>query len=232
MAKKILIIFIPAVLIVASFYFSLRAYMQYRENYVDIYVASHNISQRTLISAEDLELMKVPRQIITNDFYVEEKDMIGKYVKLSCCLPKGSFIYKGALEENIRDLAHTLLKENEVNYDIYTNEVKVNPGYLNVGMYGDLYLTIGNSYEKPLSGLLMENCRISGLYDSSGKQIMDYDSDTRVFIISIAIDKDDVTYLNKALMVGNVSMIINYQTYSSTSSSRLVRDSEVFMYLQ
>lgn len=232
MAKKILIIFIPAVLIIASFYFSISTYMNYRENYVEIYVASHNISQRTLISAEDLEKMKVPRQIITTDFYVDEKDILGKYVKLSYSLPKGSFIYKGAIEENIRDLAHTLLKEGEVNYDIYTSEVKVNPGYLSVGMYIDLYLTIGNNYDKPVSGLLMENCRITGLYDNSGRQIMDYDNETRVNSISIAIDKDDVTYLNKALMVGSVSMIVNNNTYTNSVSSRLVEDSEVFMYLQ
>ena len=62
--------------------------------------------------------------------------------------------------------------------------------------------------------------------------IQSYDLDSRVVIISLAVLKEDVSYLNKALMVGNVSVIVNSTTYAVNSSSHLLKDSEVFMYLQ
>jgi len=232
MAKKILKIIIPVILIGFSLYFSLRAYLTYKEDYVEVYVASHNISQRTRLTIKDLETRKLPKQYLSSDIYLDREDILDKYVKLSCLIPKGSFFYKGFLQEDIKDLAHTLLREGEVNYDIYTSEVKVNAGSVDVGMYVDLYLSIGNSHEKPESGLLMENCRITGLYDGQGRMIQSYDLDSRVVIISLAVLKEDVSYLNKALMVGNVSVIVNSTTYAVNSSSHLLKDSEVFMYLQ
>ena len=38
----------------------------------------------------------------------------------------------------------------------------------------------------PISDILIENCRITGLYDYEGKIINDYDLDSRVGIISLA----------------------------------------------
>ena len=96
----------------------------------------------------------------------------------------------------------------------------------------DLYLSVGSSHEKPESDLLIENCRITGLFDGQGKMIQSYDPDSKAVIISLALMKEDVSYLNKALMVGNISVIVNSTTYAVNSSSHLITDSEVFKYLQ
>ena len=232
MVKKILMIAIPAVLIAISLFFSISAYLTYRQDYVEVYVASHNLTQRTKVEMQDLELKKMPKQYLSEDIYTDDEDILNKYVKLSCLIPKGAFFYKGFLQSDIKDLSHTLLREGEVNYDIYTGEVKVNAGSLDVGMYVDLYLSLGNSHEKPESALFLENCRITGLFDSQGKMIQSYDNDSRAAIISLAILKEDVSYLNMALMVGNVSVIVNSTTYAINSSSHLIKDSAVFMYLQ
>jgi len=48
----------------------------------------------------------------------------------------------------------------------------------------------------------------------------------------LALMKEDVSYLNKAQMVGSISVIVNAATYNLNSSSRLITDSEVFKYLQ
>ena len=232
MVKKILILLLPAVLIGTGLFFAVNAYITYREDYVEVYVASHNIAQRTKLEMKDLELKKVPKQYLSNDIFPDKEDILGKYVRLSCLIPKGSFFYKGFLQEEIKDLSNTLLREGEVNFDIYTSEVKANGGSLGVGMYVDLYLTVAESHDRVHSGLLMENCRITGLYDSQGKAIQSFDTDSKVAIISLAIVKEDVSYLNKALLIGTVSLIVNSTTYSVNSSSHLLQDSEVFMYLQ
>ena len=232
MVKKILKTAVPVIMIGLSLFFSLNAYLTYRQDYVEVYVASHNLSQRTRIEMQDLELKKLPKQYLSADIYTGSEEILGKYVKLSCLIPKGDFFYRGFLQDSIKDHSHTLLREGEVNYDIYTSEVKVNAGSLDVGMYVDLYLSIGSNHERPASGLLMENCRITGLFDSQGKMIQSYDTSSRAAIISLAIMKEDVAYLNKALLVGNVSVIVNSTSYAVNSSSHLIKDSEVFMYLQ
>ena len=232
MVKKILMVAFPLIMIGFCLYFSLSAYLTYREDYVEVYVASHNLSQRNRISDQDLEKRKLPKQYLSKDIFLDKEEILGKYVKLSCLIPKGAFFYKGFLQEDIKDLAHTLLRQGEVNYDIYVSEVKVNAGSLDVGMYVDLYLSVGSSHEKPESDLLIENCRITGLFDGQGKMIQSYDPDSKAVIISLALMKEDVSYLNKALMVGNISVIVNSTTYAINSSSHLITDSEVFKYLQ
>lgn len=231
MIKKILLFTIPVVLFFICLFFSLSAYLRYREAYIEVPVASHQLYQRSLLGEEDLVMMEVPKAYLNGDVYLEKEDIIGKYVKLSYSLPKGSLIYKGALEEDIRDLAVSYLKENEASYDLYTSEVKMNAGSLGVGMYVDVYLSIKkNDYS--LSDLLFEGCRIIGLYDNQGKPIKAYETDARIAIVSIALNREDVNYLNKALMLGSVSVLCSSRSYDIFQKAVLNKDSEVFPYLQ
>lgn len=231
MIKKILVIMIPTVVAGVCLYFSISAYLKYSEDYAKVYVASHQIAQRTLISEKDLKELEVPKEFLTEDVYLKKDDILGKYVRLSYSIPRGSLFYKSALETDIKDLACTLLLKGQVVYDIYASEVKVNTGSLNTGMYVDLYLTI-NTNDKPVSDLLLEYCRIIGLYDVNGKQILNYDSDSRVGIISLAVDRNDVSIINKALTVGEIRIVAGSNTYSRDLLSRLNEGSLLLEYLQ
>ena len=129
-------------------------------------------------------------------------------------------------------MANTLLRKGEVNYDLYASEVKINSGGLSVDMYVDLYLTINNNNDKPLSDLLIKDCRITGLYDSQGKRIMNYDNETKAYIVTLAIQEEQVNILNKALMVGNISAIVNSETYDIDRYSVLNAQAEIIEYVQ
>lgn len=231
MIKKILIVLFLFGAAAASLYFSISAYLKYSNDYVPVYVASHQISQRTRITEKDLSEMRVPKEFLNDEVYRKKEDILDKYVKLSHSVPKGSLFYRTALESDIKDLAYTLLMKGQVNYDVYANEVKVNTGSLNTGMYVDLYLTI-NTNEKPVSDLLLEYCRIVGLYDTNGKQILNYDNESRVGIISLAVEKNDVSIINKALALGEIRIVAGPGTYSSDLRSRLNSSSQLFDYLQ
>lgn len=231
MIKKILIIVCSTLLLVIGLFFGVKLYTKYSIGYTKVFVASHQISQRTLISEEDLLEIEVPKDYINEDVCIDCKDIIGRYVKLSYSIPKGSLIYKTAIESDIRDLANTLLKQGEVNYDIYTSDVKINTANLNKNMYIDIYLTI-NSKDKPISDLLISNARITGLYDSNNKPILDYDKDSRVQIISLAIDKDFVNVLNKAQVLGSLNCVINSYTYDMRMESSLNINSKLIEYLE
>ena len=230
MIKKILIITISTLLLAVGIFFGIRFYTRYSIGYTKTYVASHHINQRTMISEQDLLEVEVPKDYLKDDVYLNKDDILNKYVRLSCSIPKGSLFYKSCLETDIKDLANTLLKENEVNYDIYTSNVKINTANLAKNMYIDLYLTI-NSKDKPVSDLLLSNARITGLYDSNNKPILDYDNDTRVAIISIAINVDDVNVLNKAQVVGELNCVISNNAYKVNLSSLLNKKSKLFEYL-
>ncbi|MBR4461736.1 MAG: hypothetical protein IKS51_04070 [Erysipelotrichaceae bacterium] len=231
MIKKILIIFSIVLLLSFSLFLSVKTYLEYRQDYVDVCVASHQISQRTQLSDKDIEIIRLPKQILNEDVLNDPEMIKGNYVKLSYSIPKGSLFYKTALESDIRDLANTLLMKGQVNYDLYTAEVKINSGSIATDMYVDLYLTVTRN-DKPISDLLIRDCRITGLYDSNDRQILNYDLDSKVQIISLAIDEDEVSIINKALKVGELSVIVSNKAYQNAVYSTLNRDSAVLEYLE
>lgn len=231
MAKKITLIILGFILIIGLDFIGIHYYSKYLIGYTTIYVSSHQLMQRNKISNDDLKEVVVPKDYISEDVYIDKDDILDKYVKLSYSIPKGSFIYKSAIENSGKDINNTLLLDNEVNYDVYTSDIKVNSGILNKNMKVDLYLTIPNN-GKPVSDLFLSNVRIIGLYDSNEKEIQNYDNDSRVHILSLAINKDDVSYLNKALMIGEIKIIISSDTYDDTKTSTLNRNSEIFSFLE
>ena len=231
MIKKMTIIVCSTLLLAVLILFGVSLYSRYATRNITCYVASHQIAQRTKISENDLLEIEVPKDYLNDDVFIEKSDIIGKYVKLSYSIPKGSLIYKTSLESDIKDLANTLLKEGEVNYDVYMSDVKINTANLNKNMSIDIYLTINNK-DRPISDLLISNARITGLYDSNNKPILDYDNDSRVQIISIAVNKEYVNVLNKAQVLGVLNCVINNNTYDTTLLSNLNTNSKLFEYIE
>ena len=231
MVKKILIIICSTLLVITGIFFGIRWYTKYAIGYTKAYVATHQISQRSLITIDDLQEVEVPKDYLKDDVYLNKEDIIGKYVKLSYSIPKGSLIYKTAIEEDISDLANTLLKEGEVNYDIYTSDVKINTANIAKNMYVDMYLTI-DTRDKPISDLLIFNARVTGLYDSNNKPILEYDKESRVQIVSFAIRKEDVNVLNKAQVIGKINCVVNNNAYDMRLVSSLNNKSSLFEYFE
>lgn len=223
------------IIIIISFVFTLTllgtiGFFIYKElELTSVYVSSHNLSQRSVISQEDIREVKLPKIYISETMITNKKDIIGKYVKLSHAIPTGSYIYVGALEDKIADYTHTLLKNNEVSYDLYTNEIKINPGSLGINMNLDLYLTINNQ-KNVVSDLLLSNVRIIGFFDQNGKQIQDYDKQSRVAIVTVALNKEDVSILNKALVLGDLRAVVSDSTYKDLDCV-LNNDSKLIEYL-
>ena len=231
MIKKILIIVTIVLTLSFSLFLSVKTYLEYREDYIDVCVASHQIAQRTLISDKDIAVIRLPKQVIGEDILNDPEMIKGSYVKLSYSIPKGSCFYKTALERDIKDLANTLLMKDQVNYDLYVTEAKINSGSIAANMYVDLYLTVTKN-DKPISDLLIRNCRITGLYDGNGKQILNYDTDSRVAIISLAVSEEEVNIINKALKVGELSVIVSNKAYQENVCSYTNQDSAVLEYLE
>lgn len=231
MKKKIPVIILLSLVAIICLYFSISAYIRYSEKYIDTYVASHNIAQRKQLKESDLSKIRVPKEYISEDVFTDKYQILNKYVKLSYSIPKGSLFYKGCLESDIKDIGYTLLNPDQIAYDLYTSEVKINPGTLSVNMFVDIYLTVVER-DNTVSDLLIENCRIIGLYDYEGKLINQYDKESRVNIVSLALEKSDIGLLNKALKIGNISVLGSTDVYDMNRRSSINKDSEVFKYFQ
>ncbi|MBQ0035643.1 MAG: hypothetical protein KBT35_01860 [Firmicutes bacterium] len=228
--RRIIVIVISA--IVSICILCIGAYFIYDRIFslTSVYVASHNLSQRSLIKEDDLLEIKIPKLYVREDFYDNKDDIVGKYVKLSYSIPKGSYIYKSAIEDDFVDIAYSLLNKDEVSYDIYCNEVKINPGSLAKNMNLDIYLTIKNK-EEVVSDLLISNLRIIGFYDIEGNLIKDYDKGTRVHIVEVAVNKDDVPLLNKAMVLGDIRVVVTSDTYYNNSGTLVNENSKLFTYI-
>ena len=196
----------------------------------EVYVADLSIPRREKINEEYLKTIKVPKCFLNDDIYYEKDDIVGKYVKLNAYIPKGSLIYKDYLEseDEMADAVHLNLKENETTYDLFVKDIEVNTASLLSGMKVDIYLTVNK--KEILSDLLISNAKISTLYDNKGKEIKNPNDNLNIAVISIVLNKDYVAYLNKAIVIGDVKILVSNDLYSGLET-KLNNNSEVFKLL-
>ena len=72
MIKKIILIVAPALCILLCLYFSIHAWLSYKDNYIKVPVASHQLYQRICLKEEDLEEIDVPKAFLSNDVYLSK----------------------------------------------------------------------------------------------------------------------------------------------------------------
>ena len=199
--------------------------------YEEVAVASGYVPERTEITKEDIKVIKLPGSFLSDDVFQTKEEVIGMYTKVNMSVPKGSFFYKTALDSPnmMKDQIHTTLKKQEVTYDLFTKDVNVNAGHLAKGMYVDLYLTVNK--DAVLSDLLISGARIAGIYNAMGNQIGDYESSGTISSLALAIREDYVPYLNKALLTGELSIVVKENCYAERESY-LNQEGSVFDYLK
>lgn len=198
----------------------------------EVCIAKYSLNNRTLISQDEIEVVKVPKSYLNGNIILNKEDVVGKYVKINTRVPKGSFFYDDAIEEyeTIKDKLNSELEDDEVNFDLNANNINVNQSYLVKGMYVDLYLTIDKN-NKVLSDLLINNVRIIGMYDVNHQEIKDYDNKTILQSICLAVPKDTISYLYKAQVIGQLSLVVGNNGYKNVSSI-LNKNTDIFEYLK
>ena len=228
--KKIIITFSLLLLILVSLLLSVL-YTRKKLELIKVPVATYNLGKRAPIDASTYKVVEVPKAYLNSEVVIEEEKLINKCVKIDSMIPKGSFFYNNALDDidNINDNLMYELSENEVAYDISANDLNANQAYLKEGMYVDAYLTINK--DKVISDLLINNLRIIGLYDLNHKSILDYDDSAILQNICLAVPSDAVAYLNKALAVGKLNVVIGKDCYEDVDSY-LNEESSIFNYLR
>ncbi len=226
--KKIHIAIIAVlVLIVASV--GLALYLLLRADIVAVPVASHTIRPWNEISAEDITEIYVRSEDIPEGVILDKEEIIGKYTLAATTIYTGSYYFEDMLEDasSLVDGPYRYLADDEVAYDLYIKDVKINAAAISPSMSIDLYLTIKDG-DKVYSDLLLGNVYVLGAYSDEGRRIYDRASDAE--LLTLRVDKEAVNYLNKALVIGDISVIISSDSYTS-ESSELNTESVLMRYL-
>lgn len=230
MSKKRLIVLLLNIIFICLLIFGAKLYCDKRLEMKKAYIAKYDLVNRTLISDDEIEEVLVPSNYLNKEVLTKKEEIIGKFVKINTIVPKGSFFYNGALDElsNMKDSINSSLNEGEVSFDIPANKISVNQAYLLKGMYVDLYLTVNK--DRVVSDLLINNVKVIGLYDINHKEIKDYDNESLLGTLSLAVPSNSVSYLNKAMVVGELSVVVGNNTYSDVKTS-LNKTADIFEYL-
>ena len=225
MKKKLLNNLSTIVLILISIIFCFL-YAKDRLNMKTIYISKFDIYEREIINEEYLEKIEVPYSLIYENAYLLKEDIIGKYVKANAYIPKGSLFYKELVEskEDLNDAVHLELNEDESTYDLFIKDITINPGSINKGIYVDMYLT--TKKDVLLSDLLIGSIEVTGLYDSDYKEIRN-NSSNKVNCLALRVKKDMIPYINKALKIGDVNLVVNGNPYKN-QDVYLNKSSKVF----
>ncbi len=229
--KKNLIVTFLVILFVLSSLLLSFIYVRRKLELVKVPVSTYSLSKRTIIDESTYELIEVPKSFLDEEVITNSDYLLNKCVKIDYSIPKGSFFYKSALDDigNIKDNLSYELAEDEVAYDINANDLNANQAYLKEGMYVDVYLTINK--EQVISDLLINNLRIIGLYDLNHKSILDYDDGAILQNICLAVPSFTVPYLNKALALGKLNIVVGKECYEDVPSY-LNEESTIFNYLR
>lgn len=174
---------------------------------IDVPVASSYLDRRSVIKNKDIDYIKMPKNSIDEGVILDENLLIGKYIKSDYYLNKGALFYSSFIEDegSMNDIDYLDLDSNSTIYELFINNVSANAAHLNKNMYVDLYLTL----DKPsvMSELLISGAKICGLYNNNYEELNENNKNNNLSIISLVIDKDMVSLLNKGVMLGEVSII-------------------------
>ena len=97
MIKKIILIVAPALCILLCLYFSIHAWLSYKDNYIKVPVASHQLYQRICLKEEDLEEMAV--SILEEQMENAEKDYVSN-TTMSMTKTDGKWIIDKSMKDD------------------------------------------------------------------------------------------------------------------------------------
>jgi len=228
--KRTGIIVVILCLCVIANVIAFRYYLAKTINLKTTYIAKHNIPPRTQIKTEDLTMIQIPEKYMQAYTWNEKADIIGKYTSIQGMIPKGSMFYKDMLynEKEVRDLAITKLQEGMTIFTLETNVSSL--GSIEEGMYADIYVSISQKKEIPITGILIRHAEVISIKDHKGLSLKDEQSTKVPYFIELGINQTDIDYLSLASSLGEIRLFPSVDSYKPDKST-LEQDSKVTEYI-
>ena len=175
----------------------------------EVYIAKNDILPRSCIEEKDLLYVRYPQAFIDHNVVIKKKDIIGKYTDIQGKIPAGSLFYRSMLidAEDIPDIASSLLKEHQAIFQCEVDAAMLMKCVRNMRV-NVLYTKEGET------NLLIEHARILTIEDIAGKDISSEDSTGIPHTVVLAVDQDDVLYLN-SLKDGVFELVMTSDAYDT-----------------
>ncbi|KAF0226968.1 MAG: Flp pilus assembly protein CpaB [Erysipelotrichaceae bacterium] len=210
-------------------YLGSKIYVDQRLELIDVPVAASVLQPRTLISEDDIVMIKVPKAYLQNSIVLDIKDLIGKYTLIRSQIPQGSFIYDSMVEsiEQAKDSPSLLLLPNQVVYALDVDLKMTSGNTLQPFQKIDLYVSILHN-RLTVVDRLISNVRILSLKDKNGKELEKATDIPKLMLI--ALDQDQVSILTKAIELGDL-IITPGSNQSLETESILIQDTALLKVL-
>lgn len=230
--KKTIISCTGLILLAISNVFLFKTALEKSIDLVEVYVASSNIAPRIQITEEMIETISIPSAYLNFNTILNKEEIIGKWTEIQGMIPQGSLFYKTMLydEEELPDMPSLLLKEDQVVYSMTTDLVSCAGNSLIPNQKVDIYCTIELQRNKPIVDLLIKNVRILSLKDRNGIDMDNEKSQSVPYVITVALDKDQISILSSAAKVGTISFYAS-ASYQDHAESVLNENSIILEYL-
>jgi Flp pilus assembly protein CpaB len=181
-------------------------YVRSQLDVAEVWIAKRDLSPRTQITEDDLVRVEIPKALLTSDYYNQSKDIINMYVKIQHAIPRGSLIFRSALEsldESI-DKPRLMLRSQQAMMSINVDIVKTAGKTIQAGQRIDIYGMIKQNRET-IVGLLLENVRVLAILDKNGQEVTDNPKQLPKLML-LAIHQDYVSLLTKLITIGELSI--------------------------
>lgn len=189
-------------------------YIKHELELVEVYVAKEDLSARTLMNDNQIQIIKIPKAYLSENVLIKKNDIVGKYVKLNSSIPKGSLIYKTTIEsiDDAIDEPTLLLNVNQAVFAIDVNISSTSGNTLQKGSKIDLYATIKSNRET-IVDLLFKQVRVLSIKDKNGNEVNN-ETNQIPKIMLIAVDQVEIPILTKIIAIGDITITPTSEFFS------------------
>lgn len=223
--KAILSLLLTAILslILVVYYYQVIAEVS---DLIEVPVAYHPIGSRTVITEDDIQMLRMPRCITLNNVILKKEDVIGKYVRPYQSIATNSLFYEELIvdEEDMNDAHLFSLDKGEVAMSI---DVDMKTSYANsilVGHRIDLYF-LGKArindevnQQAIIHGEIVKNARVIAVKDKDGKSI-EGNSTLESSVVVVALTQEDAHLVAVAKALGSISPMISYDNINNSGTT-------------
>lgn len=197
---------------------------------VEVPVAKVKIEPRTKIKEEMIETVKMPRVSLNEDCTISKKDIIGKISEIEGIIPKGSMFYTSMLfdESELPDYPALKLKEGQNVFSLASDLMKSSGNSLVNNQKVDIYVTIQQKKENPVTDLLLSSVRILNVLDKKGVDMRVSELNVPS-VINLAVNSDDLVLLKKASEMGRIDLFAT--SYPQEEECKLNEESAILPFL-
>ena len=204
-----------------------------RLDLVEVVIAKEDISPRTVIDESHLDTLWIPSSYVDEKAYVSKHEVLGMLSTSKGFIPSGSLFYKSALFDSneINDGVLFDLRDGQVLFAVETNLVQLAANAMIENQIIDIYVTLENRERNHVFSELLRGVRILGVKDHLGLDLDHPKSSGAPHILQLAISKEALPVLQKAIDLGDISYYASNDAYQRMAECEIVWESEAMILL-